>query len=480
MNTYVTLAMSFAALGAGLLAFGLVAMLRQRRGGRVALTAGIGCLLLMLFLLVRQPHLFDRLFERDKDNAKNLAEIQRAVWAAPALDRDDWPQWRGVNRDGIGKAPLMSQDWSTKPPKLVWQAPCGKGYSSLAVSKGQVFTIEWKDGQERVLCLDAATGEERWAYGWPTSYSVLRSHPNGPRSTPTFFDGKLYVVGTLGRFFCLEVPDGGQPKLLWEHDLVNKFDAIMPTWGYACSPLIDGHNVIVQPGGKEASVAAFDCDSGIIRWTTMEEATGYSSPMAAAFGGQRQIIAFLADQLVGLRADDGAKLWNFDWPTDHKANTATPIIAGDTIFISSDYGSGCALMRVLRDEKGEWRAEEVYIRRNKLMRCRYSTCVLHEGHLYGFDLGRGDLKCIDMKTGTEKWATSDVHRGTLVLAEGHLVILSEDGTLALVDATPAEFRPRGRMKEVLHSSDCYALPAIGGGRLYVRDHEHVVCLNLSE
>ena len=482
MNAYVTCAMTFSALGAGLMAFGLFSMLRQRRGGRAALAGGIACLLLMLFLLVRQPHLFDRLFERDKDNAKNLADIQQAVWAAPVLERDDWPQWRGVNRDGIGKAPGLSPDWNAKLPKVVWQAPCGKGYSSLAVTNGRVFTLDWKDGQERVLCLDAASGEERWAYGWSTSYSVLRSHPNGPRSTPTFFAGKLYVVGTLGRFFCLEVPEQGQPKLLWEHDLVKQFDATIPAWGYACSPLIDGQNVIVQPGGKEASVAAFDRESGMLRWKSMEESTGYSSPMAATFAGQRQIIAFLADQLVGIRADDGKRLWNFDWDTDHFASAATPIVAGDTVFISSDYGAGCALVRVLKDEKGNWRAEEVYIRRNKLMRCHHSTCVLHDGHLYGFDIasnGRGELKCIDMKTGVQKWTTSDIRKGTLVLAEGYLIILSEDGTLSLVEATPAEFRPRGEMKGVLRGADCYALPAIAVGRLYVRDHERVVCLSLS-
>jgi outer membrane protein assembly factor BamB len=457
-------------------------MLRHRRGGRPALAAGIGCLLLMLFLLVRQPHLFDRLFERDKDNAKNLADIQRAAWAEPMLDRDDWPQWRGVYRNGIGKAPAMSLDWNTKPPKVVWQAPCGKGYSSLAISNGRAFTLDWKEGQERVLCLDAASGEERWVYSWPTSYSILRSHPNGPRSTPAFFDGKLYVVGTLGRFFCLEVPDQGQPKLLWEHDLVKDFDATMPAWGYACSPLIEGPNAIVQPGGKEASVAAFDRDSGKPRWKAMEEPTGYSSPMAVTIAGERQIVSFLADQVVGLRAADGELLWKFDWFTEHLASAATPIVIGDTVFISSNYGAGCALVRVLRDEKGDWRAEEVYIRRNKLMRCHHSTCVLYDSHLYGFDIAntvRGALKCIDMKTGTEKWATSDIAKGTLVLAEGHLIILSEDGTLSLVKATPAEFRSCGSVKGVLHGSDCYALPAIASGRLYIRDHERVVCLSLS-
>src|SRR5262249_25556180 len=204
----------------------------------------------------------------------------------------------------------------------------------LAVSRGLVFTLDWKDGQERVLCLDAATGQERWTYGWPASYNVLRSHGNGPRSTPTFFDGKLYVVGTLGRFFCLEVTDEGQPKLLWEHDCAKSFDAIMPLWGFACSPLIEGRKVIVQPGGKYASVAAFDRATGVLRWMSMDEPTGYSSPMAATLGGQRQVIAFLADQLVGIRVEDGEALWTFPWYTEHQANTATPILAGDTIFIS--------------------------------------------------------------------------------------------------------------------------------------------------
>jgi outer membrane protein assembly factor BamB len=470
--------MTCAAAGAGLLAFGLIAMLRQRRGGRLGLFAGIGCLLLMLFLLVRQPHLFDRLFERDKENPKHLAEIQREVWQAPVLDRDDWPQWRGVNRDGIGKAPGLSLDWNAKPPKVLWQAPCGNGYSSIAVTQDRVFTLDWKDGQERVLCLDANTGAERWAFGWPGDYSVLRSHPNGPRSTPTYFEGKLYLMGTLGRFFCLEVPEEGQPKLLWEHDLVKKFKGVMPLWGYACSPLLEDRSVIVQPGGKYASVAAFDRQTGAVRWKSMEEPTGYSSPMAATFGSQRQIVTFLADQLVGLRAEDGEMLWSFPWYTENQANTATPIIAGDTIFISSNYGAGCALVRVLKDEKGEWRAQEVYIRRNKVMRCHHSTCVQYEDHLYGFDSGRGDLKCIDMKTGTEKWDTSEVRRGSLVLAERHLIALSDDGTLSLVEATPTEFRLRGQMKNVLSGSDCYALPALAAGRLYVRDHERVVCLKL--
>jgi outer membrane protein assembly factor BamB len=412
----------------------------------------------------------------DAENAEELQKLEKADLAVAKpqkTDRQDWPQWRGQERDGVCRETGLRLDWDKGEPPVVWKQPIGRGYSQVAVADGRLYTMDQQGNEERILCLDAATGKELWSHRY-----AIKSQPSysGPRATPTITDGKVYTVGSTGTFLCLDakVQDADR-RVLWQHELLGEFQAAMPGWGVASSPLIEGDLVIVQPGGKKGSVVAFDRRTGKVVWTSLDDGSGYSSPVAATIGGVRQIVVFTGIAAAGLRASDGKKLWYYPWHTQFDANIATPIVAGDYVFISSDYGTGCALLHVVGTD-GSFKAEEVYAKRNKLMRNHHSTCVLADGYLYGFDDSL--LKCVDLRKGTEKWSSRKFEKGCVLWADGHLIVLGEGGTLGTVKATPEEFRLTGTINEALQGPECWALPSVSGGRLYLRDHHHVVCRNL--
>lgn len=460
-----------AVIGAFMLA---IAFMRGRSNRKQALIPGligIAAIGLVAIVLIKNP----QILAGDTEAFEKIGG--QAIALAPPR-ADDWPQWRGSNRDGVGKAPGMLTDWKQTPPKQLWTAPCGGGFGSLAVTGGRVYFQDFKDGQERVVCLDAATGQEKWAHSYPVSYDGFkRGYATGPRATPTVHGSRIYTVGATGTFLCLEAP-GDQPKVIWQHDLMKEFDAELPVWGFASSPLIEGDLVIVQAGGNRGTVVAFHRVSGEKVWATLGELTGYSSAMAATLAGERQIVAFTGSRLVGLLPADGGELWAFDWQTDFYANIATPIIAGDFIFISSGYNAGCALLKIT-NQGGQFKAEKVFVKRNKLMRTHHMTCVLKDGYAYGIDDGRNELTCVDLKTAKPTWQSNKLGKGCLILAEGRLIVLSQDGALSLVEATPEEFRLKGTIKGVLQGEQCWALPALANGKLFLRDGEKVVALELT-
>ncbi len=465
------LLVALAVLAAVMLAIAVKRGRSNRKQALIPSLIGVAAIGLVAIVLITNPQIL-------AGDTEAFEKIGGQTIALAPPNGDDWPQWRGIHRDGIGKAPGMLTDWNKTAPKQLWTAPCGGGFGSLAVSAGNVYLQDFVNGQERIVCLDAKTGHETWNYAYPVSYDGFkRGYATGPRATPTIHDRRIYTLGATGRFLCLEAAND-KPKVIWEHDLTSEFDAELPAWGFASSPLIEGDLVIVQAGGRKGTVVAFNRDSGERVWTALEEPTGYSSPMAATLAGVRQIVAFTGSRLVGLNAADGSALWAFNWPTEFDANIATPIIAGDFIFISSGYNAGCALLKISKIGE-QFQVEEVFVKRNKLMRTHHMTCVLSDGHVYGFDDGREELTCLDLNTATAKWKSNKIAKGCLILAEGNLIVLGKDGTLALVEATPAEFRLKGQLKHVLDGDQCWALPALANGRLYLRDAEKVVCLQLT-
>jgi outer membrane protein assembly factor BamB len=275
-------------------------------------------------------------------------------------------------------------------------------------------------------------------------------------------------------------------KVLWEHDLVAEYDLLgglkprLPEWGIACSPLVEGDMVIVQPGGERGSIVAFDRRTGVPRWQALSDVSGYCSPIAATVAGVRQIIAMTGDRAVGLNPADGRLLWSYNFATGFHGNIATPIVAGDYVFISADYGMGCALLQLSPDKQGGVAAEPVYFKNNKLMRNHHASCVLREGYLYGFDSNY--LKCINMRTGDDQWhAGRAVEKGTLLCAGDYLLILTQLGKLVLVEATPTEFRKKAELQVLeADSGTTWALPSLANGRLYLRDGTQIMCLDLSD
>ena len=415
----------------------------------------------------------------ERVNQAAVEDLRSATLPTPTAATPDigWPQWRGPNRDGVAPAGPLNPDWTEGRPRRLWVTPCGHGYASLAVVGGRVYGHDFRDNAERIFCLDAETGKELWTFSEPADYSGMdRTYATGPRATPTVHGGKVYAVGAAGRFVCLEPPaaSGGQPKLLWAHDLLTEFDAKSPQWGVACSSLIEGDLVVVQPGGRKGSVTAFDKNTGELRWSAGKDPSGYSSPVAATLGGVRQIVAVTGKSVLGIRPADGGVLWTYSWLTQFDANIATPLVVGDYVFVSSSYSKGCALLRVEGTSM-----TEVYFRKNRVMRNHQNTCVYRDGYLYGYD--DRELKCVNLRTGevVKDWeAPPSIGKGSVILVDKYLLGQTETGKLFLADADPAGFRLRGQTSEVFAGGQNWATPVLVDGRLYVRNHEDVKCFDV--
>jgi outer membrane protein assembly factor BamB len=461
---------------------------RRASARTVYLIAGVVAVLLAGGFLLYRSGWVQRQFARDTENADELARLRDADLEVPppADPTVGWPQWRGPYRDGRAPAGPLRTDWGSKPPSQLWKAECGGGFASFAVTGGKLYTQDRKGGSDRVLCLDANTGKLLWDHAYSGGEPGKdRNYANGPRATPTVEGTRVYAVSGAGKLICLESPDppGEPPRVAWEHDLMAEFQAAVPQWGVACSPLVEGDLVVVTPGGADGAVVAFDRLTGAVRWKFGSNPPGYSSPIAATIHGVRVIFAFVGDALLCL-GTDGVLLGSFGWETKHHGNIATPLVVDDYVFISAAYGMGCALLRI-KPDGDRVRLETVYTRRNKVMLTHHSTCVYRDGFLYGCSGDqRATFRCADFRTGqeVEGWVPAELEgkhsKGTVLLADRHLIILTEAGDLALVEATPVEFRQVGRLTPGLSGRNNWALPVLVDGRLYLRDDSKILCLDV--
>ena len=377
-------------------------------------------------------------------------------------------------------------DWDKNPPKLLWSVECGGGYGSCAWSVAH--TQDRLDGNERVICLNAADGQLLWDY--PYSSEVAGNDPNyssGPRATPTVQGKLVYAVGGAGKLLEVEhLSLASLPTLRWQHDLLKEFEATIPRWGVACSPLIEDDLVIVQPGGIRGSAVAFDRNSGELRWSAGKNPSGYSSPIAATVAGQRvvQIFALTGNALLAVRPD-GTLCDSYDWKTDNAGNIATPLVVDDYVFISAAYNKGCALLRAEKQGDGV-KLVPVYacafVEDFRTTTVRAFTRIVTFSGFTGSVIG-AQLKCIDFITGREKdgWKANGigVGSGTLILADKHLIILTQSGDLSLVEATPEEFAVV-MIPKVFTGKDKWARrrPRWMAGSDLGRDEVKVVCYDV--
>jgi outer membrane protein assembly factor BamB len=447
------------------------------QGKRIALADiafGVSVVLLLLgtgIYILRQPW-DDRDKERFEADASRLDKLQTVpLPALPATNTAgrDWPQWRGRNRDGVATETGLRTDWPADGLPLVWKAKTGAGYSALAIAHNRAYTIVQDEEAEAVVCWDATGGAELWRFRYPCKY--VNGEGSGPRSTPTVAGDRVYTVGATGIFHCLEATTG---KKVWRHDLLEEFHANNLPWGVSFSPLVDGDLVFTMPGGPGGnSLAAFHKDHGTLAWKALDGPAGYSSPLAAVLAGRPQIVFFTGDAVLGVAGKDGSLYWRYPWATEAGCNIATPIIAGNYVFISSGYNHGCAVLEIVADADGQLHAEKVY--EHNRMRNHFGSSVLHHDHIYGFD--EGFLVCMNLRTGKICWKERGFGKGTLLSADGHLIVLGDQGKLALVAASPEAFRQEATLQ--VSRKRCWIMPALAHGKLYVRDEEQVQCLDVS-
>jgi outer membrane protein assembly factor BamB len=404
---------------------------------------------------------------RYQANEALLRDLQSAKLTVPEdrpLGRDgDWPQWRGRWRDGVSREVGLLTEWSAAGPSLLWQTNVGRGYSSIAIAEGRAFT-QFQDGpDEVVLCLDATTGQEKWRFAHPSPSTGDPTFGPCPRATPTVDGDRVYTRSGNGLLQCFDTASG-QPR--WKHDLAAEFGASLPKWGFAGSPLVEGELVIVQPGGQGGrSILAFARSDGKLVWQAQDDPAGYSSPVAATIAGKRQLIVFTGNAVVGLAPATGELYWRYAWPTAHDVNASTPIVRGDYVLVSSGYGKGCGLLHVTAGG-----VEAVY-EHNELCN-HFSSSVLVGEHVYGFS--DFTLVCMEFRTGKIAWTKRGMGRGSLLAADGMLIILGESGQVVLADAAPASFRERASFR-FSRQKPCWAAPALAQGALYLRDDSRLAC-----
>jgi outer membrane protein assembly factor BamB len=388
--------------------------------------------------------------------------------AISAQTTGNWPQWRGPNRDGISKETGLLKQWPAEGPPLVWKAAgAGGGYSSLAISNGRIFTMGLRGDREVIVAFDVVTGKQVWAT--PHGKAFRNDRGDGPRGTPTVEGDRLYALGGDGDLSCLETASG---RTVWTMNVLQKFGGSNITWGISESPLVIGEKILVTPGGSGASIVALNKKDGSLIWKSQSDEAGYSSGIPVQIGNTTQVVFFTHDRAVGLDLKDGKLLWEYARAANRTANVATPVVRGNRVFISSDYGTGAGLIEIKADGK----AQEVYF--TKDMRNHHSSSILIGDHLYGFS--GGILTAMRFDTGEVAWRDRSVGKGSLVYADGNLYAMSENGVVGLIEATPTGYHEKGRFRIAQDSLPTWTHPVIAGGRLYLRDQDTIYAYDVRE
>jgi outer membrane protein assembly factor BamB len=379
---------------------------------------------------------------------------------------EDWPQWRGPQRDGISRETGLLQSWPEGGPDLVWTFEnTGIGFSGPAIVDGTLYIMGARGGVEQLLALDVATGRELWSLDVGEEFEIARG--NGPRSTPTVVGDRVYALGAKGSLVCADASDG---RLLWKVSMLD-LGGTAPEWGYCESVLVDEGHVICTPGGPKGALAALEATTGDVVWQSREftDPAQYPSPIAIDWAGVRQYVQLTMESLVGIRATDGKLLWKSYWP-GRTAVIPTPIYRDGYVYVTSGYGIGSKLVRLGPDNS----VSDVYF--NKVMKNQHGGVILLGDTLYGYSDNRG-WTAQDFMTGEAVWSEEEkLGKGSIAYADGRLYCLSQDeGTVVLIEASREGWKEHGRFQLPRDSSLrkpkwlIWTHPVISNGRLYLRN-----------
>jgi outer membrane protein assembly factor BamB len=395
-----------------------------------------------------------------------------------AAASQNWSQWQGPTRNGMNDEAGLLKAWPEGGPKRVWMFEnCGTGYSGPAIVDDRVYILGDRDDTCYLIALDAKTGNELWAT--PLGPGSRNDWGDGPRSTPTVDNGKIYALTAKGTLACVQASDG---KELWQitmEDLGGK----EPNWGYAESVLVDGDVVLCTPGGDKGTIAALDKATGQVRWQAAELTDGaqYSSIIKANLHGEPQYVQLLEKRLVAVAPADGRILWQVDWP-GRVAVIPTPIAADGKVFCTSGYGAGCMLVDVSESNEPTQVYEDDA---KKLMKNHHGGVIKVGDYLYGHSDNVGWL-CMEFATGKQVWKEKEaLGKGAIGYADGKLYCLSEDdGQVVLIDASPDGWKEHGRFtldpqtKIRKDKGKIWTHPVVANGKLYLRDQDLVYCYDV--
>ena len=388
----------------------------------------------------------------------------------------DWTQYRGPNCDGSSSEKLVVSAWPSEGIRQVWKTPTKHGFASFAVAKGRAFTVVMEEvddvNREVCLALNTETGLKIWSQilniakydGGGNSGAKGNKGGDGPRSTPSTDGDRVYILDSRLKLHCYHAKDG---KEYWERDLVKEHKAKVIRWQNAAAPIIDGELIFVCGGGEDQSLLAINKLSGATVWMGESDPMTHASPIVTELLGERQVIFFTQNGLVGCNAQSGSTLWRAKHPFKVSA-AASPIVEGDIVYCSSGYGVGASAFKVSK-KAGKYSVQQLWRKPNKLMN-HWSTPVCIDGHLYGMfgfkEYSDGPLKCVELATGEVKWSHQGFGPGGVTLVDDHLIATSDIGEVVLSKATPTAYKELGRFKAI--NGKCWTHVAYSDGQIYVR------------
>lgn len=400
------------------------------------------------------------------------AETKPAPAPAPPPETPAyWTRFRGPNMDGVYRQTAILTEWPAKGLERLWKQPIGGGYASFVVGEGRAFTIEQRRDKEFVAAYDLRTGKEMWTHSYPAFFQESMGG-DGPRATPAYHAGIVYSLGATGEFRALKAATG---TVLWSKNILADNDASNIQWGMAAAPLVFDDKVIVQPGGSHSnSVVAYDRLTGKRIWGSLDDRQAYTSPMLVTLGGKQLILTVTAKRVVALQPLDGKLLWDFPWVTEFDVNSSQPIIVDANRFlITAGYGHGSALVEV--SANGNTFSTKAVWQNNRLKN-RFNSSVIHEGYAYGLD--ENILQCVRLSDGEQMWKGGRYGYGQLLLASGHLIVLSESGELALVKATPEKHLELAKFDAI--EGKTWNVPAMDAGLLLIRNANEMACFRIGK
>ncbi|MBN1506126.1 MAG: PQQ-like beta-propeller repeat protein [Sedimentisphaerales bacterium] len=394
-------------------------------------------------------------------------------WSGIGL-ANDWPNWRGPHHNGISDETGWHWDRLEGGVKILWRRSIGTGFASVAVSGGRVYAFgnTGKQGdskeaeqQDVLRCLDAATGAEVWKHAY-VSPLLPKSYEGGPNATPTVEAGRVYTLSKHGHVFCV---DAQSRAIIWQKHLTKDYGVEPPNWGLAGSPVIMGDLIVLNAGSYGTALRKQD---GGLAWGAQKGPAGYASAVPYEQEGRSCAVILGHRELYGVVAATGQVLWKQPWTTMHDENIPDPIIAGDKLFVCSGLGTGAALFRI---EPGGI----VQLWRHKNLQTWLSSSVLCKGYIYGVDTGKAKgVTCLDFQTGEVKWSGPNVGVGSLMLADGKLIVLSDAGRLTIVEAVPDGYKELASAQ--ILEGKCWTVPVLANGRIHARNAVgDLVCVDVA-
>lgn len=405
---------------------------------------------------------------------------ERAVTAPAAVE---WAQWRGPNRDGISPETGLLANWEEAAPPIAWQTKgLGKGFASVTVAENKIFTGGVVDGQSQLMALELDGGKKLWT----TPIGKDAKEMDYVTCTPSYSEGRVYAMGFTGALLCADAETG---EVIWEKDFAKDYSGhMMSRWGYSESPLVDGDRLLCTPGGNDAVIVALDKKTGDLIWKSQlsetgengKDGAGYSSIVISHAAGRKQYVQLTGRGVISVDANTGKVLWTYNRVANGVANISTPIVTGDHVFCSTGYGTGAALLKISK-QGDDFNAEEVYFLEAGKMQNHHGGMIRLGDYIYfGHGHNQGYPRCINMLTGEIQWKSRGPGKGSAAVgyAEGNLYYRYESGVMALVEASPEEYKLKGTFEIATKHAQSWPHPVILDGKLYLRDQDELHCYDI--